>query len=1133
MTIDVYESTRFEALWNEFERASARPMASPLAPETIVVPARGWENWFSRRLAGQRGCWAQFRFLLPGQWISETLETCLDADQAPYREQDALTWIIAHLLPGLLDDPAFAAVRSYLFQPEGGTDAQRLIDLSRCLSDLFDRYLLHRPELIAAWDQGIDWPDSAIAAPPAAAWQRRLWQTMTQDPRRQFRSVSAMAEDLKSTIRPDAGQIPERLSIWVSGSVAPAHLRFLESVGEHSRIGLYVLAPACEYWGDMHGRRQLLRRLREHPQSLREFCAEHHVDLLHPLLASMGEVSRQQQMLMVDLDSSPWRMRDLTADRFDEDTVSAEDRQSLLEELQEDIRSATDPVPRKLPRDSSIRIHSCHSAIREVEVLHDQIRQALEEDPDLATEEIIVFCPDLDHYAPLIQAVFGLNRPGTAGHLPYQIAGRSARRTRPLIEAWLNLLAVFDSRFSVTDILDLLNTEAVRERTGLSLSEVEQIADWLDDAGVRWGLDREHRESENLPATDLNTWQFGLDRLCLGYSMPPASSQMVGQVAALDRVEGLSGTTLGRLWSLISRFRQWRDRIGQERSMSEWREPLVRIARDFLETDHDETGYQIVLDAIDTVARLAEAGGFDAPVAFAVAVREVTRQLDSVNSPSFSHGGIVFCDLGALRSLPTRVIALLGMNDGQFPRGDHSVGFDLMKLQRVPGDNSPRDEDRHLFLEAILAAEQQLIITYQGQDVRDQRPRAPSVPVQELLDVLEHTDDAEGIRESILIRHPLQAFSPQYFDGQSTVPTSFNATALRAAKRLQGQPERATCFAGTPLAPERRADSSQGDASDETAAVPVGDLRVLHERPWLIFLRRVGIGDISVAEETMSREPLVLDGLQLWQAGDAWLEQTLAGKAPEAIAEHMIRTGIIPAGSAGESVIRSLKQATFRIVATMQTLNLSTCTASLPVNLRVGDVVLTGEVTGWTGRTIHRGSFSKTSIRYAARLWVDHLIATAVCNQLLEPAVLVGQKGSSVTLGGIQPDRAMSHLETLVRLWQVAQRLPLPFFIDDKVLKPIWKREVDFTDPQSTSAYIAAARTTFVKEPFGNRHAGRPRPAPADEPDARAAFAGLNPFEMRCGLVPDLAADDERNLFAFLAESLGVPLAEHLESFPG
>lgn len=1129
MTIDVYESTSFESLWHEFERSIAAPMSSPLATETIVVPERGWESWFSRRLANQRGCWAQFRFLLPGQWISETLENCLEADQAPDREQDALTWIIASLLPDLLNDEAFGAVRSYLFQPDGDTDPQRLIDLSRCISDLFDRYLLHRPELIAAWNQGVDWPDCGIPVPSPAAWQRRLWQAITQDEHRKFRSVFAMAEDLNSTIRPGGDQIPERLSVWLCGSVVPAHIRFLEAVGEHSNVALFVLTPACEYWGDMYGRRQLLRRLSEQSQSLRQFCAEHHVDLLHPLLASMGELSRQQQMLMVDLDSSPWRIRELVADSFEEDSSTAEEADpTLLSELQSDIHFATEPEQRELPRDNSVRIHSCHSAIREVEVLHDRIREALEEEPDLAPEDVAVFCPDLDNYAALVQAVFGLTRPGSDGHIPFQIVGRSARRMRPFIDAWLKVLEVFGSRVTATDILDLLNTEVVRERAGMDSSEVERIAEWIDDASIRWGLDAEHRQSEDLPGTDLNTWEFGLDRLILGYAMPPASTQIVADVATLDRVEGLSGATLGRLWSLISGIGQWRERIRQSRSLAEWREPLGRIARDFLETDLDDTGYQIVLDAIDKVVTRAEVGDFESPVSFAVAVKEVTRQIDSTSAASFRHGGVVFCDMSAMRSLPYKVIALLGMNDGLFPRGDRSVGFDLMRFQRVPGDNGPRDEDRHLFLEAILAADRRLLITCQGQDVRDQRPRPPSVPVQELLDVLDQTDEEAGLRDEVFIRHPLQAFAPQYFDGQSNIPASFDADSLKAAQRLQGQPEQSAIFAAAALT---RIQSS-GGSSEELEAASIRELQTLYERPWLLFLRQVGVGDISVADESIGREPLVLDGLQYWKAGDCWLEQSLAGVPQDMIAQQLIRTGSIPAGSAGESVVRKLKQDSSGIIASMRKGKLQTVAESLPVNLQIGDIILTGEINGWTGNTIHRAMFSKVSVKYATRLWVDYLISTAISNRVLEPAVLVGRGGTQATLSEVKPDEAFAHLEKIVGVWQIARSFPLPFFVNKDVAKPIWNNEVDFSDRQSTTAFVATARNSFTRKPWARNKSSADQLAPSDEPEARAAFAGLRPFELCCDVVPELSQHGDRNLFASLTETLCTPFTEHLEAFP-
>ena len=515
--------------------------------------------------------------------------------------------------------------------------------------------------------------------------------------------------------------------------------------------------------------------------------------------------------------------------------------------------------------------------------------------------------------------------------------------------------------------------------------------------------------------------------------------------------------------------------------------------------------------------------------------------------------------MSAMRSLPHRVIALLGMNDGLFPRGDHSVGFDLMRIQRVLGDTHPRDEDRHLFLEAVLSAKDRLIITYQGQDVRDQRPRPPSVPVQELLDVLSQTDEvgvsdeddfdedepldeavsneaeltvaAGEIRDVLFVRHPLQAFSPRYFDGNGGVPGSFNVSALSAAQHLQSRSDTEAAFVAQPLPWMARVDQKPADHSNDLQSINVGDLRVLHERPWQLFLKRLGIGNLSVSEDATDREPLVVAGLQYWQVGDEWLERSLAGDSPVEIGRHLVRTGRIPAGSAGESIVRKLKQDACRITNAMDQGNVQEASEPLPVNLLIGEFQLTGELRGWTGSTLRQATFSKVSEKHVVRFWIDYLTATAACHRILEPAVLVGRDNTSVTFSELKPDEAVTHLETLIKLWQIAQCFPLPFLINDKVFKPVSKGEVDFSDHQSTTAYIAAARNSFVQQSFAGGSSGRRQPAPAEEPDARTAFAGLRPFDLQCDAVPALAELGERNLFAHLAEKLCSPLVAHLESF--
>jgi exodeoxyribonuclease V gamma subunit len=781
MAVDVYEAARFESLWERFESVVAAPLNDPLGVETVVVPGRGWSSWMARRLAVSLGCWSGFRCLSAGQWMSETLETLLGPELAPRRESDALTWFVASELPGLLDDDDVAPVRGYLYRDGAGQDAQRLIDLSRNIGGLFDRYLLFRPELIAAWQQSLDWPyaDSGRGSQPGerpveAVWQRKLWQRV--EAASGFRPVAAMIDDLATRLdelddKARAEVLPERLSILLSGGVAPAMLSLIEVVGRYSDVSLFALAPATHFWSDMQGRRGLLRRLRDSQQSLHEFCRQNHVYLLHPLLASMAEPARQQQMLMVDCDAEPWQWQEIdepsaniapppkqTAKRkgnspqmllFSEDddegdvataNQSAVPR-SLLDWLQRGVRAAREPKPQSLPRDSSVRIHNCHSAVREVEILRDAIREALEESPALAPEDVVVLSPALDDYAPLIEAVFGGSKRSTEGQIPYQILGLSPRRERPLVDAWLRLLAALQSRFEASVILDLLACEPIRRRAGFDETDVERIAEWIADAAIRWGLDAGHRVDEGQPDSDLNTWQFGLDRLLLGYAMPPGGGQLVGDTVALDRVEGLGGNSLGRLATLIERLADWKRRLETSRSLTDWQSLLGRMIDVLLDAESDEAGLQQILDALNSVATQANAAGFENEVSISVVAREIERLVeDAPGSSGFRAGGVTFCSLDAARCLPHRVVALLGMNEATFPRRDRALGFDLMARRKQIGDVSPRDSDRQLFLDSLLAAEDRFIVTYQGQDVRGKSQRSPSIVVEELLDLLDRCD---------------------------------------------------------------------------------------------------------------------------------------------------------------------------------------------------------------------------------------------------------------------------------------------------------------------------------------------------------------------------------------------------------
>ncbi|MBM4090842.1 MAG: exodeoxyribonuclease V subunit gamma, partial [Planctomycetes bacterium] len=996
---------------------------------------------------------------------------------------------------------------------EGDKDVRRRIDLARRIAGLLDQYLVFRPDVIDAWRQGRDAPEGEAVH---AVWQRKLFQSLDHDT--PIPTLDALIARFVELLNTEAVALPERVGVWLCGGVPPAYLRFLDAVGSHTQVWLYVLSPTFAYWGDSARQRQLLRCLERPDASLRNFCRTRQLDAPHPLLESLGSLSLERQWLMLPYDGGHWRYHDVPL------PAKLNGIATLLATLQNGLHMGKEPDDgTSLAADGSLRIHSCHGAMREVEVLQDQLRDAFESDPRLQPEDVVVLCPDLDTYAPLIDAVFGLTEPGQPGHMPYAVAGRSPRQTRTVVDAYFRVLDVLQGRFGASEIVDLLNIRAIQNAAGIEENQVQTIVSWVSDSGIRWGVDASQRVAEDLPATDLNTWQFGLDRLLMGYAMPHGGDQMVGEVLALDRAAGLSGEVLGQLAAFVDNLRSWREEVQHPRLLSDWQEPFCHIADQFLDSREDEIGVQRIRDAMDALRRVAEEHGFLEVVPFSVAAGELARSVDqTMGGRAFQLGGITFCDMAAMRSLPFKVVALLGLNDGVFPRIDRPVGFDLMARSRQPDDRSMRLEDKHLTLEALLAARSRLLVTYQGQNVRDHRQRPPSVVVEELLEAIEHTCPGDvpaqsQLRASLVTRHPLQAFSPRYFDQSDSALFSYDANHLQAAQGLMTPPEEPPPFFARPL-PE--------DA--DVIEVRIRDLRTLLESPWELFLRRLNVWLPESPEADSDREPLILNHLDQWQIGDQWVQQRLGGIEPGELDHRLRRSGKLPAGSLGTKILRSVARQADIVVNTARESGVDVDVPDLPVRVEVEHALIVGQVAGLTSAGLRLATYSKVDAKRVLRLWLDHLLVAAALQKPAGQTLLVGRAAAStmIALHPIEPAAALVELGNLLRWYRVAIRVPLPFFRMSvkKAIEELYRNRNGLADNDSKvdDGFLPKARHEFEYQHVGT--------AEVTLPSVRTAFAGRDPFRMTCGEVPGLEEYGNQNIFLYLVNSICRPMLPYVGS---
>lgn len=977
MALHLIKSNRMEVLLDELATVVRAPLASPFVQETIVVQSRGMQRWLAMQLASRLGVWGNCRYPFPNALVDQLLRLVVGKAEGPdLFNRDCLTWRIMALLPELAARPDGATIARYL---TGSDSERRLFQLAGTVADLFDQYTLFRPDLLTRWEKGKD-----------KGWQPELWRRLTAGCSARHRGqLRAQFHTLGPVVLASA-PLPERLSLFGISYLPPFHLEALAELARVRELHIFLLTPCAEYWGDLRPRQTGV----------------------NPLLASFGRLGREfgEQLLAVE------------APVMERECFVANDGTRLLAMVQDDILTLRDRGEGELitlPAAAiNIHVHACHSPLREAEVLKDQLLALLQADPKLLPEEILVITPDIEAYAPAIAAVFGTSDGSPA--IPFAIADRSFRHDQRLADALLALLQLAGSRVPVGPTVDLLEIQAVRRRFGLVESDLALIRDWLVAGRVRWGLDGTDRVAAGFPAYGEHSWRAGLDRLLLGLALAPGAEPWGGILPAVD-LAGDQARLLGRFGDFIDWLTASIGELRRPATPMSWAARLQRLVQEFLQPFGEEESEQA--DLLLTLGSLAEAqsvAGYDRTLSLTMVTDWLRHRLErEVGSRGFLAGGVTFAALLPMRSIPFKVVALIGMNEGVFPRRDRAAGFDLMAADRRPGDRSLRDEDRYLFLEALLSARQHLHLSYVGQSAKDGSAIPPAVPVSELLEYLRRgyrlADGGEGSLDELLItRHRLQPFSPAYFQPDGPLFT-FDSNLQEAVATMNAGRHAPLPFMAAPLSP------------GEPGVLAVSDLLRCFANPARFFLeRRLGLILKSPKAVATDREPFMLDSLDDYGLQQQLTRLLLAGADPEPFRRRVRADGLLPPGRQGDLAYASLLQKATSFVAAVQAAT-GPLPASVPVevHLHVGDTLLCGTIDAVHSDLLLRYRPAKLAAKDQLALWLEFLLLSAAADTPPDRALLVMR---DKTVSFRRPADPLALLTHLVAAYQRAQTQPLPFF---------------------------------------------------------------------------------------------------------
>jgi exodeoxyribonuclease V gamma subunit len=1169
----VHRSNRTERLVEVLAEVVAGPPADPFARECIVVQGKGMERWLSMKLAQRLGVWANPDFPFPRHLVERAVTAVLgdDSGASAAFEPESLMWSVEELLPAHLERKEFEPIRNYLSEDARGL---KRIQLAERIADTFDHYVVYRPAMVLAWENGAE-----------ADWQAVLWRALVA--RHGPAHLAARAQTFLKAMaggKTVSDGFPKRVSLFGISTLPPLYVHLLEALSRQLEMHLFALSPSREYWAEIRSKRDVIRELSRRDVTAADAEEALHLEEGNPLLASLGRVGRDFQQVLEDAAQYDEQERDLY-----EDPGTA----TMLSTLQSDILNLrrrgpgpgnVAPLPLQ-SEDDSITIHSCHSPMREVEVLRDRLLALFDADHSLDPHDVVVMTPDVDRYAPFVEAVFG-DAGETKLRIPYDVADRNVRTTSEVLDAFERLLDLIGGRFTAPDVLDLLGIEVVRDHFQIHAEEVETLRAWVSEAGIRWGIDAEHRESVGQPALSQNTWRFGLDRLLLGYAMPGNERTLYGNVLPYDDVEGKSADLLGRVADFCATLFGFRASLQAPRLPAAWRDDLGKLLDAMIaNTSRTAREHQQIRLALAAVAECARVAGYEGSVDRDAIRTQIKQSLQrGYSTRGFLCGGVTFCELVPMRTIPFRVICLMGMNDDTFPRTRRPLGFDLIARRPMTGDRSQREDDRYLFLEALLSARERLIITYVGQGIRDNMALPPSVVVSELLDALGESfccsapssEDAGqpspsfsrlsenastvaqtmtspfekgGLRgispndphqnppwppfskggerrspeneqsfqrgDPLLLRHPLQSFSPRYFRPQKDSRLfSYSASCLKGAEKLVSAKREAASFVVAPIPLD----------AQELRVVALEELVSFFEHPTREFLRRRLDLRLEKDEAPLDdREPAELSGLERWVVGEALLARALRGEDLEAAFDAVRAAGRLPPGVPGRCIYEDLLPE----IAALRT----QAEASRGV-LRLDALGIDGEIEGtrltglirdlWNEGQV-RCHYTRIKARPELGMWIRHVALNwAAPPGFPRRTSLIGRPkvGSGAALVHFRSlEDPESVLAELLRLYWLGHQSPLPLFPETSRTYAATIARADGEDARAKA--LEAARKTFE----GSSSAKAP--GERDDPDIRQVHGNEAPFDVASRSVA--SAPGSPVTFECIALSVFGPLLEHLE----
>ncbi|HVI46720.1 MAG TPA: exodeoxyribonuclease V subunit gamma [Chitinophaga sp.] len=956
----------------------------------IVTQTEGMNNWLKLQLAHRLGIAANCRFMKPNDLLYH-IYMLLGGAYTEVLSPQNLSWLLYKLMGETAFISRFPSVADYYTGTGPDSDLKRM-GLAEKVADLFDQYQVYRPDMIR------EWSNHSNGYTQQAEWQEWLWIKVKQLSGDALPDKTIVGNYILETLRHKGAEmglskkIPA-IHLFGLSIITAYHVKILHELSAYIDVHFHIINPAPEvFWFEDRSEKQLARWRQ------REGRIPENTNAGNALLTGWGKVIQNSFGLFFEYDAF--------FNAYEEIGIVPPAPDTLLHKIQHDIFSAAttdrNPVTEEDIHDGTVTINSCYTIAREVEVLYNYLVHLIDQKQEaLSPRDIVVMVSDIDAYAPYIKAVFN-NAPYK---FRYTIADESYTDNDNLFNALQAVLHMNEDNFTAETVMQLLDFSYIRNR--FSLNDPIRIRSIVQAANIRFGIDGRQEDE-----TRFVSWRYGIQRIMYGICMSGEEEYGAGADSfyPLDILEGSDAHEIIRFCHFVEVLIASIEERHYTRSIADWVVYAERVLHNLVfepqEDDDIDEDYTTLIKELSDYNALNKY--MHDKVTFDVFSHSLLQTLTgTIRSGLFVNGGITFCSLIPMRSIPFKVVALMGLNYDKFPRREIRSSFNIMEQKRQRGDRNIKENDKHLFLETVMSAQQYLYISYIGRDVKDNTLLPPSALVDELIDYIESgTAAGHGIRKHLVTQHPMQGFSRKY--GQPDYRLySYLHTNSSLRKDI--------------IHKEKVADPLNFEE------ITLNDLVSFFKNPFKAYYNKV-LGIYYSDEHILLSETELfhLNKLEKWQLKNNLLPVKEAEVS--ALQNSLVKKGQLPLGSMAYVAIQE-QEAEVSPVRSLY----DACTHGAPeqkvaIELPIGDVMLKGNINKIFNGHLIQITWSKNEMKYLVEAYIRYLAAVAAGATEGMYFISGVEKKTVFKATPLSRETAHSRLSELVKIYKSGFVNVLPFY---------------------------------------------------------------------------------------------------------